>query len=283
MIHVRILLGAKNLSFSLSCLTSFVTYCKNKYTLYVHEDGSLTDELRAQICEALGPIHFISPQQADELINPLLAEYPGCQAIRNDTFMFKKYFDSLLLTPPQAPLLILDSDILFFRPFKFPDLKDTKSVYFVKANYSTYALYPWHLKPIGNLKIKEYLCAGFIYTRNTAAELPFIENWLQSNSIQLAKKRKPSHLFEQTSWALSKSNFGEPHHFDSAQLMNASAKIDINPDKLVGIHFVGTYRYQFEKYKGLKLSQNTVELKANLAKNLSPFNFILQRLKARYS
>tara|TARA_B110000003_G_scaffold275697_1_gene319102 strand:+ start:2015 stop:2875 length:861 start_codon:yes stop_codon:yes gene_type:complete len=278
---VHILLGSKNLDFSIECLSSFVKYCKSNYEILIHEDGTINEENRITIRKSLLRVNFISPNVAEMKIIPKLQKYRKCYDLWQNNIHFKKYINSLFFRDDSVQTLILDSDILFYRFFELPALK-SKQVLFIKDKFSSYSIKALHLKPFGSIKIKSKLNVGMVFFKNNMLKLDYIEEFLRDYDSDLKRR---IYFIEQTIWALIASNFYHPHYISSSQIFNASKQINFNPKKTVAIHFVGTYRDQYKIAKKFKAIKNidTVVLKLVKTKRLNYFLFVIDRLYFKFS
>lgn len=274
-IEVFILLGNKNLHFSIECLSSFVNYVQNEISLYILNDGSLTVEDKKNIKKRLFDVEIISKQVADEHMNKLLKEYPLCKKLRDNFVLFKKYVDSFYFASNSNPTLILDSDILFFRPFKLDNLPSAPTSVFIEAEKSGYSLYPWNLFPFSKIKLNQKMNSGLVYTNSTNLFLEEIESFLSNKKFHTAFKKKRWYV-EQTIFALTGSMFKRSYLFNKNQIYNARKVMKVNTSEIVGIHFIGTYRSQHKQFKDLNFSKQEVTLSFRRAKKLNPFNFFFE-------
>jgi hypothetical protein len=94
-------------------LKSFYFYSKRKYSLCIHDDGSLGSHEASTLRKHFPGARLISRMEADGKLEEVLASYPRSLAFRRSNHLAPKVFDfAHYLTAPR--LLLLDSDILFF-------------------------------------------------------------------------------------------------------------------------------------------------------------------------
>lgn len=94
-------------------LKSFYRYAGRRYALCIHDDGTLGGEACEAIREAFPDTRLISRPEADDRLEPLLAEFPRSRELRATNTLALKVFDfSAFLKSPR--MMIFDSDILFF-------------------------------------------------------------------------------------------------------------------------------------------------------------------------
>ncbi len=95
-------------------LKSFYRYSGRQYALAIHDDGSLTDAIRATLCEHFPDARLISHQAARENARELLKNHPRCLEFRLTNHLSPKLFDFPAHLQSER-MLLLDSDVLFFR------------------------------------------------------------------------------------------------------------------------------------------------------------------------
>ena len=94
-------------------LKSFYRYAGRKYSLCVHDDGSLRPESAEVLKEHFRGARFLSREDANHELEQALRPYPRCLEFRRSNHLAPKVFDfAHYLTSPR--LLLLDSDVLFF-------------------------------------------------------------------------------------------------------------------------------------------------------------------------
>lgn len=279
MTNVRILLGSNNLDFTLHCIKSFIHFCKSDFKLYIHEDGSFNKEQKNRVALELRNPIFVGTEESDAYLLLILKKYPKCEKERKNFILFRKLFDCTLMNRKNEKLLILDSDILFYRPFFLPQFVSSKEVFFFKDVYNSYSLYPSHLAPFGKLKINGQINSGFVFMTDSNLNLDFIESFLTNDTYSKSRQKK-RHYVEQTLYALEKSNYSNPLVVDSKQFVLANNKMKVDLEKLVAIHFVGPHRHLFEEFKKIKVNEDvTVNLVAEKAKKLTPLLFLMDIIR----
>ena len=76
-------------------------------------------------------------------------------------------------------LAYCDSDVLFLKPFKglfsWPDEKC--SAIFMQDIQDAYSLRPWHVYPIGGIRLPQKLNAGPFLFRTSEYDLDFVERF----------------------------------------------------------------------------------------------------------
>src|SRR5665213_443165 len=94
-------------------LKSFYFYSKRKYSLCIHDDGTLGSEEVSILRNHFPGVRLILRAEADRTLEQALAAYPRCLEFRRSNHLSPKVFDfAQYLNAPR--MMLLDSDILFF-------------------------------------------------------------------------------------------------------------------------------------------------------------------------
>lgn len=94
-------------------LKSFLHYGRARVALCIHEDGTLTSEVRDILTTHFVGARLITRAQADDEVVPLLSEFPHCQRFRRENNLSLKVFD-LRHYARSSRVLLLDSDVLTY-------------------------------------------------------------------------------------------------------------------------------------------------------------------------
>jgi len=243
---VRTLIGHKQVEVGLRCLASLLRSSSEPIRLVIHDDGSLT----AADCEALaaeipGSV-IVSRPEADAIVQPLLKRYPICRAYRERHVLALKLIDMALLESDE--LAYCDSDVFFLRPhtglFAWPNAQT--GAMFMQDIQDAYSLRPWHVYPIGRIRMPRKTNSGVIFFRRSAYDLDFVE-WLlgQPNIKTVLDKR--AHWIEQTCWAALGWRAG-CYVWSARQFIIATKAMTGLSDETVGIHFVAAARSKLDQF-----------------------------------
>lgn len=112
--EVHSLTSHKHLYFYLWSIKSFLLSNNLNPSVVVHDDGTLTKEDIKKLNWHLAGVIIVTKKQADRQVLPLLKNHPSCYKYRSEQKFAKKVFDILLLANSQK-IMILDSDVLFFK------------------------------------------------------------------------------------------------------------------------------------------------------------------------
>ncbi len=126
--ELHILLGHRHVGMTLWSVKSFLHYAGRKYTVVLHEDGSLTDKDIATLARHLVNARIVRKSVADEQIREQIKHFPNCCAyrfspkettdhrgVKYDMHIFAlRLFDFNLLSAA-TKVLVLDADVLFFK------------------------------------------------------------------------------------------------------------------------------------------------------------------------
>ena len=244
---VRSLIGHRQVGVALKCLPSLLKCSSDPMSIAIHDDGTLTDEDRKRLLLNLPGATIVDREAADEIVEPLVERYPNCRAFRQDHLFALKLFDMALIG--DGDMAYCDSDILFLRPFaglfRWPDAE--VAAIFMRDRREPYALRPWHVHPVGRIKVPQQANAGLMFFRTSRFDLDFIEWFLGRPQLQEVFNKR-SWWIEQTCWAALGWQVG-CRIWDKQQIVMANPAMSMTTD-VVGIHFVATYRDQLGKFCG---------------------------------
>ncbi|RYX82792.1 hypothetical protein EON83_17655 [bacterium] len=111
--EIHVLTSASDWLNLLWALKSFYHYSKRHYALCIHDDGSLTDDIRATLLKHFPQARLVKRADADQHAYERLENYPRSLEFRKKNLLAPKIFDF----PAEAKskrMLLLDSDVLFF-------------------------------------------------------------------------------------------------------------------------------------------------------------------------
>ena len=112
--EIHVLTSAADWLNLLWALHSFYRAAGRRHPLCIHDDGTLPAAASAALRRAFPDARLIARQVSDARVEPLLAAFPRCLALRRTNPLALKIFDFPAFLAGDR-LLILDSDILFFR------------------------------------------------------------------------------------------------------------------------------------------------------------------------
>jgi hypothetical protein len=244
--RVRTLIGHQQVEVGLKCLRSLLRLSSDPLSLLIHDDGTLTKEDHEVLTSKLPSSTIISRDEADSLILPLLTRYPKCLEYRRNHPLALKLIDMALLETNE--LAYCDSDVFFLRPytrlFVWPEGKT--SAVFMQDRQEAYSLRPWHLHPIGKMRMPRRVNSGLILFRTPAYDLDFIE-WILGYQPLDGVFKKRQHWIEQTCWAALGWRVG-CSVWSSRQLIIASPEMSGLSKETVGIHFVAACRSKLNDF-----------------------------------
>lgn len=187
-------------------LKSFYFYSRRRYSLCIHDDGSLDPAAVSALREHFPGARLIPRNEAEGKIDEALAPYPRCLQFRRSNHLSPKLFDfGLFLTAPR--MLLLDSDILFFaepaellRRIEDPDYHRNS----VNADVSSaYTIEPRAAKLAWALEMPERFNSGLGLIHRESLRFDWMEEFLAAPGIE-------DHFWriEQTLYALCSARFG---------------------------------------------------------------------------
>lgn len=196
--NVASLVCHAHVDMALACLGTLLTGSVESLHLRIHDDGSLTGADHERLRQGLPGSMIVLPEQAEDIVLPLLAGYPECLAFRARSALARKLLDVPLLS--KGEFAFCDSDVWWFRPFEglsqFP--QSSVQAVFMKDNQEAYSLRPWDLIGPSAVKVPSRVNTGLILARASILDLDFLE-WLLGLRLR-AFARFPLWA-EQTCWA----------------------------------------------------------------------------------
>jgi hypothetical protein len=230
------------MNLGMRCLGSLVRMSQEKIHLIIHDDGTLRAEDITTLQSAL-PCSVILREEADALIIPQLSNYKACLEYRQKHVLALKLFDISLLETDT--LAYCDTDILFLKPFSglFDLDKFAADAVFMQDCREAYTLRPWHVWPLGPVKISAKTNTGLICFNPKKFDLDRVNYFLgrYGNEEVFIKH---SAWIEQTTWAVASSALRckvyNPENFIIATPGNRSLF-----EQAIGIHFVSLFRKLF--------------------------------------
>ncbi|MEQ6341742.1 MAG: hypothetical protein M3A44_08840 [Gammaproteobacteria bacterium] len=201
--ELHTLLGHKHVGMCLWSVKSFLHYSGKKYTVVLHDDGSLTDDDVETLKKHLINAKVVRKAVADALIKEQIINLPNCyeyrfssketsdhRGINYNMLIFSiRLFDFNLLSNT-IKTLVLDADVLFFKEPReiidwAEDPKDSNSLYsveqYVPLRNTRNEIIDFERKT----PIPTDANAGLLCLDKRAFKLEIIENWIGTNKERM--------------------------------------------------------------------------------------------------
>jgi hypothetical protein len=191
-------------------LKSFFAVCERRFTLCIHDDGSVSSAGLASLREHFPDARVISRKEADEHVEgEFLRDHTRCKALRQTNVLSLKVFDfAAYLRAPR--LLLIDSDILFFgRPSVLLERICDQRYELNSLNKDWglgYTVEPAHLQKMLDFEFQAPINSGLGLMHRDSYQLDWFEQWLALPGVV-----GHPHRIEQTLVGLASSRFG--HEF----------------------------------------------------------------------
>jgi len=202
-VSLHMVVSSHTWKMGLLALRSLEFHTGRRWRPFIHEDGSLTDAMVAEL-EALQPdSRIIRRQAADAEMSRALTNWPTCRENRHKHNWFLKFFDTYFLSPHEQ-YIVLDSDIVFFRR---PDLihewieRKWESLHFMKDTRETYACPREELEVAMGFDFWQSVNSGICLMRKEAVDLDLTERFM----ARFAKASRHFQFLEQSLFALTGS------------------------------------------------------------------------------
>lgn len=185
-------------------LKSFYLHSGRRFTLCIHDDGTLRDLARTELRAAFPDARLISREEADSRVNPLLAGFPRSREFRATNTLALKVFDFRAFLDA-ARMMIFDSDILFFAaPMELLRILETSDRNSLNRDWRAgYTLDPAAIPSALNFKLPELINSGLGLIHKESIRYEWIEEFLTLPGIL-----SHPHQIEQTLIALCSAKFG---------------------------------------------------------------------------
>jgi len=244
--EIHSLTSHKHLHFYLWSIKSFIWASKLSPTIIIHDDGTLTKIDIKFLKSHLRGVKIITKKEANKQIDPQLKRYPACLKYRSKEPFAKKIIDVLLVAKTKK-VMILDSDVLFFK-------KPTEIIRWAKDNKAR-NLFNWdpfdtevsmHQKLKKNLDL-EYSTgynSGLQCLTRDVFNIKFLENYLsycykhESFDWWVIEQRSMSLLAYNYDSDLCKPLPRERYFFQNKRnVFYKNRSIETFPDSLVAKHY----------------------------------------------
>ena len=112
-VPIHLLTGAKDWRLAAWSLASFFHYSELGWPVVIHDDGTLSEEAQAKLCELFEGCRIITRAESDRVMARALRPFPWCADYRAAHPLAIKIFDMAHFAEGDR-YIVLDSDILFF-------------------------------------------------------------------------------------------------------------------------------------------------------------------------
>jgi hypothetical protein len=217
-------------------LKTFYHYARRRYSLCIHDDGSLTESDRQTLQSHFPNATIVDRPSADKKVLSELQKYPRCLEFRKTNHLAPKVFDFSSYLESDR-LLLLDSDVLFFaEPTELLNRIENPNYQYNSVNAdvaSAYTVDPSVVKEQMGFEIQDRFNSGLGLIHKQSLNLEWIEEFLSLPNII-------GHFWriEQTLFALCSSKYRVellPEEYD----VRLDKGINGSPSR----HYVGAIRH----------------------------------------
>ena len=240
-VGVHVLTGCNDWPLAAWMLASWFHMTGHRWTVTIHDDGTLPEPGRVLLKKLLPDARFIEQAQADAAMRIALAHLPLCLKYRETHPLAKKIFDIPHFAQSKS-FLILDSDLLFFRPpgEVLAWIRDeSRNECWFNEDVQEGSLVPEaEAKEKLGVELWPRLNSGLCLLQRDAVDLEFCERALATTSIL----RGHIWRIEQTLFALCASRHGRGGLLPKTYEVSLAASSA--PDA-ISRHYVGAVRDRF--------------------------------------
>jgi len=223
---------------AIECVGSTLRLSSDPLLLRIHDDGSLTEEDVISLESAFGSIEIIRRSAADEKMADHLRSYPNLFRLRAELPVALKLIDIPLLSGSSV-ITCLDSDVLFWRRFRFPLPKQEDGGIFLTDRENSYSLRSWE-KALSGMALPEKANSGIVIFSREHYDIAFLE-WFIGRPFH----RTILSMLEQTAWAAMGFRAGCRKIAPSCVRIMRNGESD---DPLAGGHFTARTRPLLKQY-----------------------------------
>jgi hypothetical protein len=252
---VHILTGKNDWLLTAWALASFFHFTEQTWNVVIHDDGTLPSDARTELKRLFKSCRIIGRDDADAKMDKVLAVFPLCHDYRNKHPLALKIFDMAQFCEGER-LIVLDSDVLFFRhPREIMDWVSggVMECWFNEDVDETALITADHAWADLQVPLWPRVNSGLGLLAKAAVDLDFCERALGETSIL------KGHIWrvEQTLFALCASRYGKggllPKSYEVSLGKSASSEA-------VARHYVGAVRDRFYG-EGLKRLRDVLLVK----------------------
>lgn len=236
-VSVHVLTGEYDWRYAAWMLASWFHFTERNWPVFIHDDGSLPPEAASLYATILPEATVVARARADAEVDAALEGRPLCVRGRHFYNPSLKFFDTRHYAPHER-LIILDSDILFFRkPRLLLDWVDGGGAdfLFMRDVADASALDRETVRTALGLDLMENINSGMCFLPKNLIDLDFTEHCLAETELL----RTTRWTFEQTLFALCASHDG------GGRLLPGEYELTLNPamrPNSVARHYVGRVR-----------------------------------------
>lgn len=209
-VEIHSVVCATDVPKSLWSLSSFVAQTALRPRVVIHDDGTLTPRDHRRYARYFEDIEILDAKKMDARMDEALAAWPLARRFRArpNFYCARKLFD-VLFTARSEHVLVVDSDVLFFRrPERLLACMDESRPCFGSDYQSSYAASRIELERWWGREVLSCVNAGLLHVpvRAYRDRLDLVESYL-SFAEEALSHRRPNH-HEQTAHALLMTSLG---------------------------------------------------------------------------
>lgn len=243
---VHLLIRNSDFKMSIISIYHFLKVTKEKYEIFLHEDGSLSNSNKKKLNKYFSFLNLILRSDADKLINKELKSFPYIINWRSD-FNFALKLIDLSFFSKHDYYIYLDADVLFFKEPHFieKNVKDSFSnkkikCFFNKDIEPAYIDSNTNMSAFLGFKLINQINAGLSFINKKIFDYDYLNNLISSEYYSNQEKKR-KHVSEQTLYAILSSKQA------SVNYLPVEYDVDLNKNinKSTSKHYVGKIRHKY--------------------------------------
>lgn len=220
-------------------LASFYRFSGLHLPLLIYSDGTLNGRHAGRIRSVFPNARIVDPAAVDATVEKALAGFPLCRQFRRMQPCARRIIDLPILCPSRS-MLMLDSDILFFkRPEELLTHLNgnrTRNFIFERDPQDSYFDSRENIHKRFQVAIASQVNCGIMIADISTFDYARIEAWLANDSLQ-----KKHHWAEQTLWAMYA---GEAQTTFLSKAYDVTLSAEIEPNAVMK-HYIKPIRDSF--------------------------------------
>jgi hypothetical protein len=247
-VTVHMLVSSRTWDAGMVAAASLEHQSARRWNFFFHDDGTLSAEIVARMQSLFADARIVRRAEGDAKAGDFLGSHAKCLAHRSRHNLFLKFFDFAAWAPGRR-FIVLDSDVVFFRPpseiMQWADSGSSEYRYNEDTN-EKYCIPRGYLEPALGISLWPRVNSGLVLVPREAVSLDLAEELL-------SKFESTAHhpqFFEQTLYGLMGSAWGRGGALPRTYGINWGY---LRGPQAVCRHYVGAFKHDLLFIEGATL------------------------------